>query len=57
MGALLPSLPPAFAFDERLEEAMIDILSAALSTVPVYHLECLPNTDAAQLSHDTIFGR
>lgn len=56
MGALLPSLPPAFAFDSTLEEAMIDILSAVLSRVPVYHLECLPDGDAAQLSHDTVFG-
>lgn len=56
MGALLPSLPPAFAFDERLEEAMIAVLSTVLRSVPVYHLECLPNADAAQLSHDTVFG-
>lgn len=56
MGALLPSLPPAFAYDSRLEEAMIDVLSAVLGKVPVYHLECLPDTAAAQLSHDTVFG-
>jgi hypothetical protein len=56
MGALLPSLPPAFAYDGRLEEAMIDVLSAVLSKVPAYHLECLPDAAAAQLSHDTVFG-
>mgnify|MGYP003226810706 CR=1 FL=1 len=26
------------------------------SAVPVYHLACLPDADAAHLSHDTIFG-
>ena len=56
IGALLPSLPPAFAFDEKLEDAVMNVLSAVVSKVPVYHLECLPNSEAAQLSHDTIFG-
>lgn len=56
VGALLPSLPPAFAFDKRLEEFMIDTLSAAIAAVPVYHLECLPDAAAAHLAHDTIFG-
>ena len=56
IGALLPSLPPAFAFDEKLEDAVMNVLSAVVSKVPVYHLECLPNSEAAQLSHNTIFG-
>ena len=56
IGALLPSLPPAFAFDEGLEDGVMNVLSAVVSKVPVYHLECLPNAEAAQLSHDTIFG-
>lgn len=56
IGALLPSLPPAFAYDEQLEDAVMNVLSAVVSKVPVYHLECLPDADAAQLSHDTIFG-
>ena len=56
IGALLPSLPPAFAFDDKLEDAVMNVLSAVVSKVPVYHLECLPNAEAAQLSHDTIFG-
>ena len=56
IGALLPSLPPAFAFDEKLEDAVMNVLSAVVSNVPVYHLECLPDAAAAQLSYDTIFG-
>ena len=55
VGALLPSLPPAFAFDEKLEDSVMNVLSAVIGAVPVYHLECLPNAAAAQLSHDTIF--
>lgn len=55
IGALLPSMPPAFAFDEELEERMIEILSATMATVPVYHLECLPNAEAAELSFKTVF--
>ena len=56
IGALLPSMPPAFAFDKELEERMIDILSATMADVAVYHLECLPNAEAARLSYNTVFG-
>lgn len=56
IGALLPSLPPAFAFDESLKEMMFDILSRVLAVTKVYHLECLPNTEAAQVAHKAIFG-
>lgn len=56
IGALLPSMPPAFAFDKELEERMIEILSATVTDVAVYHLECLPNAEAARLSYNTVFG-
>lgn len=56
IGALLPSLPPAFLFDKELEECLIDILSKVVTQVPVYHLECLPDADAAWLSYNTVFG-
>lgn len=56
IGALLPSMPPAFAFDKELEERMIDILSATMADVAVYHLECLPNAEATHLSYNTVFG-
>lgn len=56
IGALLPSMPPAFAFDEELEERMIDILSETISNIAVYHLECLPDAEAAHLSYNTVFG-
>lgn len=55
IGALLPSLPPAFAFDEGLKEMMFEILSRVLASAEVYHLECLPNADAAKVVHQTLF--
>jgi hypothetical protein len=56
IGALLPSLPPAFMFDKVLEDALLAVLSKVIAQVPVYHLECLPDAAAAQLSYKTIFG-
>lgn len=56
IGALLPSLPPAFAFDAELEEHTLATLSAVLRSVKAYHLECLPNDEAARLSCETVFG-
>ena len=55
-GALHPSCPPCFAYDDRLYDSIGDILGNVLSAVPVYHLFCLPNADAARLSCKTIFG-
>ena len=57
IGALLPSCPPAFAYDEQLQDAVCETLSQMIGSVGVYHLECLPDAAAAQLSHDTILGR
>jgi len=56
IGALLPSCPPAFARDTALQDAVCAILSRIISSVPVYHLECLPDADAARLSCRTIFS-
>ncbi len=55
-GALHPSCPPDFAYSDELYDYISDTLSSLLSVVPVYHLACLPDADAAHLSHDTIFG-
>lgn len=55
-GALHPSCPPCFAYDDRLYDSISKILSHLLSAVQVYHLACLPNADAARLSCETIFG-
>lgn len=55
-GALHPSCPPFFAYDDALYDEVSRFLSLVLSQVPVYHLACLPNAEAARLSFETIFG-
>lgn len=55
-GAIHPSCPPAFAYDETLYDHICDFISALLSSVSCYHLECLPNNDASLLSFKTLFG-
>ena len=57
IGALLPSCPPAFAYDDSLQDSICDTLSDMISHVPVYHLECLPDAAAAELSYNTIFNK
>ncbi len=57
IGALLPSCPPAFANDTALQDNICDTLSEMIACTPVYHLECLPNAEAAQLSYSTIYGK
>lgn len=55
LGALLPSVPPAFARDEGLQDALCELISQVVQRVPVFHLECLPDADAARLACTTIF--
>lgn len=57
IGALLPSLTPAFGYDDELQDRMLATLSKIISQVPVYHLECLLDAAAARLSYDTVFGK
>ncbi len=52
-AALHPSCPPQFAKD-RLYDSIGVTLGEILKRIPVWHLECLPDADAARLSHDTI---
>lgn len=56
IGALLPSCPPSFAYENALQDHICDSLSDMIASTPVYHLECLPNAEAAQLSYSTIYG-
>lgn len=55
-SALQPSLPPALMQDEWFADTLIGILSDVLKSAPFFHLECLPDADAAHLSCKTIFG-
>lgn len=55
-ASLHPSCAPEFAYDDMLYDEVSRTLGEILSVTPVYHLECLPNSDAARLSCQTIFS-
>ena len=54
IGALLPSCPPIFAHDSRLQDMICAIVGDIVRGTKVYHLECLPNKEASELSYTTI---
>lgn len=54
-GALHPSCPPFFAYDDVLYDPISKFLGQLISSVPVYHMACLPDAAAARLSFETIF--
>ena len=54
IGALQPSCPFAFVYDNKLAESIYSILSNTLLQIPVFHLECLPDKDAAELVYLTL---
>lgn len=56
LGALLPSCPPSFCHDGRLNDLLCNTLSELVAQSRVYHLECLPDPAAAQLSYQTLIG-
>ncbi len=55
-GAIHPSCAPEFAYDEALYDQVSQTIEQILRKTPFYHLECLPNQDAAKLSCETIFS-
>ena len=57
IGALLPSCPPAFAYDAALQDNICNTLSQLIARTPVYRLDCLPDADAARLSFETTLAR
>jgi len=54
-GALYPSFPPAFLKDDYFEEQICGIISNIIMTTPVYRLQCLPDSTAAELVKTTVF--
>lgn len=54
IGAVLPSTPPQFAHDGALQDSICSTLGGLLRCVPAYHLACLPNSEAAELSYKTM---
>lgn len=57
IAALLPSMPPVLGKIDECNDGVCDLVSGIVNNVPVYHLECLPDVDAARLSVSTIFGK
>lgn len=49
-GSLHPSTPPEFAYDNDLYDGISSTLDKVLTSVPIWHLDCLPDADAAKLS-------
>ncbi len=56
IAALLPSCPPALTHDDYFNDLIMEVVQHAVTTVPVYHLECLPDAAAALLCRDTLFA-
>ena len=54
IGALLPSCPPIFAHDTALQDMICRTVGDIVRGTRSYHLECLPNKEAAELSYNTI---
>ncbi len=52
-GAIHPSMPPEFAYD-TLYDGISRTIGELLRRVPVFHLACLPNREAALLSYRTL---
>ncbi|MBR1766173.1 MAG: hypothetical protein IJ745_03920 [Bacteroidales bacterium] len=53
-AALQPSCPPSMAKDEHCLDLLVQFISNVIEHVPVYRMGCLPNAEAAQLSHETL---
>lgn len=55
-GALFPSAPPAFIRDTGLREEICRLLTTLVEQLPVYHLACRPDVDAARIACKVLFG-
>ena len=55
-GAIHPSCPPEFAYDGKLYDCISGFIDKLISNIACYHLACLPDKEAAELSCRTLFG-
>ena len=56
-GAIHPSCPPEFAYDGKLYDYVSEFIDKLITNVSFYHLACLPNREAAELSWNTLFNQ
>lgn len=54
-GAIHPSCPPEFAYDSKLYDHISRFIDKLLSSTRFYHLCCLPDKEASELSCYTLF--
>lgn len=54
-GAIHPSCAPSFAYCDELYDTISEILGQVISTIPIFHLACLPDREAAELACHTLF--
>lgn len=52
--AYMLSSSSGLKIEPEMMDALYDTISQIIQTVPMYHLDCLPDTDAARLCHDTL---
>ena len=55
-AALQPSCPPCLAREEHCMDRLVHFISDVIERSAVYRMGCLPDADAARMSHDTIIG-
>ncbi len=56
-AALQPSCPPSLSHDEQLLDHIVELISTIIRRTPIFRLGCRPDTEAAQLCHNAIFGQ
>lgn len=54
--SLQPSCPPALAYDSTFTDYIFSLITQVIKAVPVFHLSCLPNPEAALLCYNTIMA-
>lgn len=55
-AALQPSFPPALSRDDLYMDHIVEMVSALVSSVPVFRLSCLPDEGAATLCFKNVFA-
>lgn len=54
-GSVFPSLTSFLSHDRYYASLLIDVANRMVASVPVYHLKCLPNTNAAKVCYSMLF--
>ncbi|MDU1891685.1 MAG: hypothetical protein E6767_13435 [Dysgonomonas sp.] len=55
IGAIQPSFPPFFAYNEQFSEKIIQTIDKIINEIPVYELKCRPDKQAAETAYAAIY--